>query len=70
MIKSAKIELQVGRPRSVPFSRCPSCGARFVPMMRGQVVELWRVMLNWFGLRLKTICLICRRCKEVVGHEE
>lgn len=45
---------------------CPKCGAcPFVPFLRGTVQSTWR---RWFGLPY--CCVICERCKEVVGYEK
>ena len=46
------------------MTTCPRCKKPFVPFMRGQVARF-----AWFGLRKKTLALICWACKEIVGYE-
>ncbi len=48
-----------------PMLRCPKCGYLFVAFMRGQVQNRWR---KW--LRRPYCCLICSKCKEIVGYED
>ena len=52
-----------GKP--TPFVACPKCGKSFDPFLRGQVARF-----DWFGLRKRIWCLICRQCKEIVGYED
>lgn len=48
----------------IPLETCPKCKAPFEPFLRGQVYSFWRSL---FGR--PSSCLICRVCKEIVGHE-
>ena len=49
-----------------PISSCPKCGASpFIPFMRGQVQNSLRA---FFGRPY--CCLICSKCKEIVGYEQ
>lgn len=49
-----------------PFDYCPKCeAAPFECFLRGMVARF-----DWFGLRKRVWCVICRSCKEIVGHEE
>jgi len=47
-----------------PLQKCPKCGDTFEPFLRGCVYSFWRRL---FGMR--STCLICENCKEIVGHE-
>jgi len=50
-----------------PLNTCPACGAHFEPFMRGNVSNAWRGLFAVFGTPY--VCVICRACKEIVGHE-
>jgi hypothetical protein len=59
------LEYTLLKDRLVPIWFCPKCFAEpFRAFMRGQVQSGWRKFL-----RLPYCCLICERCKEVVGYE-
>lgn len=50
----------------VRLRACPKCGAvPLEPFLRGQVARF-----DWFGLRKRIWCVICRACKEIVDYEE
>jgi len=51
--------------KPVVFLSCPACAKPFEPFLRGQVARF-----DWFGLRKRIWCLICWRCKEIVGYED
>lgn len=59
------LEALVSDGMPVPFKDCPKCKKPFDPFLRGQVARF-----AWWGLRKRIWCLICRACKEIVGHEE
>lgn len=46
------------------IDRCPRCKEKFRPFLRFQVGRC-----GWFGLRKKTLALICWACKNIVGWE-
>jgi hypothetical protein len=51
-----------------PFVECPECKAKpFDQMMRGQVQRSRRFL--WILWRRTYCCVICRDCKDIVGHE-
>jgi hypothetical protein len=47
-----------------PIKICPKCQSAFSPFLRGLIKSYWR---GWF--RMKSSCLICYACKEIVGYE-
>ena len=59
------IEIAILKDWRVPLRECPRCQAKpFVPFMRGMVRDSWRGFWHkpeW--------CLICSRCKGIVGYE-
>lgn len=48
----------------IPLQRCPKCGEAFEPFLRGLIKNYVRAFF-W----MKSSCVICRACKEIVGHE-
>jgi len=45
---------------------CPECRAwPYKPFMRGQVQSWWRKLLG-----LPYCCIICERCKQIIGYEK
>jgi hypothetical protein len=65
------IEAILSRSMPEPFPVCPKCGAMpFESFLRGQVVRSsWYWHRWWFRRRTDIWCVICRACKEIVGHE-
>lgn len=61
------------RNQPVPFKDCPSCGAPFVPFLRGTVqrshLSLARFLAWWRDERWCYCALICSKCKDIVGYE-
>lgn len=59
------IEYVLLKDAPAPIAACPKCGgAPFHPFLRGQVQSMWRKMFF-----LPYCCVICVRCKEIVGYE-
>ena len=58
------IEAITYQHRSTPYKTCPKCGEDFECFLRGMIVRF-----SWFGLRKKCFAVICRACKNIVGHE-
>lgn len=60
--------------RVADLETCPCCGAPFRAFLFGQVTKQgWSVLPEWWrALRehrpMRVTTLICRACKEIVGH--
>ena len=59
------IEFSLLQHEPEPLSVCPNCRLPFESFLRGQVQSWWRKLLH-----MKYCAVICRECKEIVGHEK